>query len=211
MDLMTHALASQPVDVRAALLSMLVAFANAHVLALVYVWSHRSLSYSQSFVQALVMAAIGSSMMMMVIGNNIVWGIGMVGALALVRFRTNLRDSRDMMFVFVSLVIGLAAGTMAYGVAVAGTAVFSLVALYLGRVSFRFKSYFDALVRFTLERGEAGDGTAERCLKSHCSRFALTALQQAAQGDAMEHVYQVRFRGDSSRQERCATWAAWGG
>ncbi len=104
MDFLTRAVTVSAIDVRSALLAMLVAFANSHVLALVYVWSHRSLSYSQSFVQALVMASVGSAMMMLVIGNNIVWGIGMVGALALVRFRTNLRDARDMVFVFVSLV-----------------------------------------------------------------------------------------------------------
>jgi hypothetical protein len=200
MDVLTRAVSTATVDFRAALLAMLIAFANSHVLALVYVWSHRGLSYSQSFVQSLVLASVGSAMMMLVIGNNIVWGIGMVGALALVRFRTNLRDSRDMIFVFVSLVIGLAAGTMAFAVALAGTLLFSAVALYLGRISFGFKSCFDALVRFTLE---AGDGSADAlaCLKRHCSRFALTVVQQVSQGEAMEHVYQVSFRRDESRQE----------
>jgi len=201
VDLLTRATASvQAVDVRSALLAMLVAFLCSHVIALVYLWSHRTLSYSQSFVQALVMAAVGSSMMMLVIGNNIVWGIGMVGALALVRFRTNLRDPRDMMFIFMSLVIGLAAGTMALLVAIAGTGVFSLVALYLGRLSFGFRNYFDALLRFTVAGSEAATASAE-CLRVHCSRSALTVVQQVAQGEAMEHVYQVRFRREGAQQE----------
>jgi hypothetical protein len=199
MDVLSRALSSQTVEVRAALLALIVAFVNSHILALVYVWSHRGLSYSQSFVQTLVMAAVGSAMMMLVIGNNLVWGIGMVGALALVRFRTNLRDPRDMVFVFVSLVIGLAAGTMAFSVAIAGTAVFSLIALYLGRVSFGFRDYFDALLRFTV----AGDG-AERALetlRAHCSRMALTVVQQVPDTAATEHVYQVRFRRSGSQHE----------
>jgi uncharacterized membrane protein YhiD involved in acid resistance len=200
MDFLTRAVSASSIDFRAALLSMLVAFANSHILALVYVWSHRGLSYSQSFVQSLVLASVASAMMMLVIGNNIVWGIGMVGALALVRFRTNLRDSRDMIFVFVSLVIGLAAGTMAYSVAVAGTALFCAIAFYLGRISFGFKSYFDALVRFTVAAGDQS-GTALDCLKQHCSRFALTVVQQVSQGEAVEHVYQVRFRREGSRQD----------
>jgi hypothetical protein len=56
MDVLTRAMSSHTIDVRAALLAMLVAFLCSHVVALVYLWSHRGLSYSQSFVQALVMA-----------------------------------------------------------------------------------------------------------------------------------------------------------
>jgi hypothetical protein len=198
MDFLTRNLSTYTLDWRTAVLAILVAFLNSHVLALVYVWSHRGLSYSQSLVQALVMAAAGSAMMMLVIGNNLVWGIGMVGALALVRFRTNLRDPRDMIFVFVSLVIGLACGTRAYSVAISGTILFSLIALYLGRIPIGFRNYFDALLRFTLP--SAGDGEAVQvCLKRHCSRSVLTMMQQVSQGEVLEYVYQVRFRRSDSR------------
>ncbi|MBL8209855.1 MAG: DUF4956 domain-containing protein [Bryobacterales bacterium] len=202
MDLLNQMSSSTATaDPRLAVAAMLMAFVCSHALALVYVWSHRGLSYSQSFVQALVMASVAAALMMLVIGNNVVWGIGVMGALALVRFRTNLRDSRDMMFVFVSLVVGLACGTSAFTLAIAGTAAFSLVALYLGRMAFGFRNYFDALVRFTLPSGDAATpaGAAE-CLRKHCSRVALTMVQQVAQGDATEHVYQVRFRREDSRQ-----------
>jgi len=189
-------------DVRTAVISMLVAFACTHVLALVYVWSHRGLSFSQSFVQTLVMAGVTTATMMLVIGNNMVWGIGMVGALALVRFRTNLRDPRDMIFVFAALVVGLGAGTRAFAVAIASTVMFSLVALYLSRVPFGLKANFDALLRFTLTAGEtASAGSARECLERHCSRAVLTMVQQVAQGEITEHVYQVRFRRASARQD----------
>ena len=121
-------------DLRAVVVSILAAFASSHVLALVYVWSHRGLSYSQSFVQTLVMAGVATSLMMLVIGNNIVWGIGMIGALALVRFRTNLREPRDMIFIFTALILGIASGTRAFAVVIVGTVAFSLVAIYLSRL-----------------------------------------------------------------------------
>jgi uncharacterized membrane protein YhiD involved in acid resistance len=187
-------------DLPVMLAAMLVAFANAHVLAIVYVWSHRGLSYSHSFVQTLVMAGVATSMMMLVIGNNMVWGIGMVGALALVRFRTNLRDPRDMVFVFASLVTGLASGTGAFAIAISGTALFCLIALYLSRMSFGLRSYFDALLRFTLATGGEQAPDIGGCLRRHCSRFTLTMVQQISQGEATEQIYQVRFRGEASRE-----------
>jgi hypothetical protein len=184
-------------DPRTALIAMLTAFACAHVLALIYVWSHRGVSYAQSFVQSLIMAPVACALMMLVIGSNVVLGIGMMGALALVRFRTNLRDTRDMMFVFMSLVTGIAAGTGAYMLAILGTAVFTLISVYLAKVAFGFRGYFDAILRFTLP---SGDTTADACLKTHCSRVSLTMMQQVAQGLAAEHVYQIRFRNGESRQ-----------
>jgi hypothetical protein len=193
-----NAASSIPVIWQAAAASLLIAFAVCHVIALAYVWSHRGLSYSKSFVQSLVLAGVAAATMMLVIGNNIVWGIGMVGAMALVRFRTNLRDSRDMIFVFDSLIVGLACGTRAYAVAAVATLLFSLTALYLSRMSFGFRNYFDAIVRFTL-RSDAGDGEAHHCLTAHCSRFALTLVQEVSQGEGMEYVYQVRFRRAESR------------
>lgn len=200
MNLLEGNLSTATVEWRAAVVVMLVAFVCSHLLAFVYVWSHRGLSYSQSFVQSLILASVASSMMMLVIGNNIVWGIGMVGALALVRFRTNLRDTRDMIFIFLSLVIGLASGTKAFSVAIAGTVLFCALALYVARISFGSRNYFDALLRFTLRtpQGQASEAPSA-FLREHCSKASLTMVQQVAQGEALEHVYQVRFRREESR------------
>ncbi len=202
MELLNAVNSTLSVDLRTAVVAILAAFAATHVLAVVYVWTYRGLSYSQSFVQSLVMGGVATSMMMLAIGNNLVWGIGMVGALALVRFRSNLRDPRDMIFIFASLIVGIAAGVRAFPIVIAGTVLFSLVAIYLAQVSFGLRNYFDGLLRFTLSTpgGASTSGTQEH-LNRHCSKVVLTMVQQVTQGEATEHVYQVRFRRDRSRQE----------
>ncbi|MBI2686317.1 MAG: DUF4956 domain-containing protein [Acidobacteria bacterium] len=186
-------------DLRIAATVLLSSFAMSHLIALVYVWTHRGLSYSQSFVQTLVMSSVVTSMMMLTIGNNIVWGIGMVGAMALVRFRTNLRDPRDMVFVFAALVTGIAAGTRAYGLGALGTASFSLVAFYLSNVPFGASKSFDGLLRYTAPwDGNANESVAAH-LRRHCRQFVLATVREVRQGEASEHVYHVRFRKDESR------------
>lgn len=187
------------IDMKVAATVLLAAFAMSHTLALVYVWTHRGLSYSQSFVQTLVMGAVVTSIMMLTIGNNLVWGIGMMGAMALVRFRTNLRDPRDMVFVFAALVSGIAAGTRAYGLGVIGTAAFSLVAFYLHYVPFGARKSFDGMLRYTAPwEGGANDGAAA-AMQRHCRQFVLATVREVRQGEASEHVYHVRFRKDESR------------
>ncbi len=186
-------------DLRIAGTVLIAAFAMAHTLALVYVWTHRGLSYSQSFVQTLVMSAVVTALMMMTIGNNLVWGIGMVGAMALVRFRTNLRDPRDMIFVFAALVTGIAAGTRAYALGALGTVAFSLVAVYLAWAPFGARKSFDGLLRYTAPWEGGVNDAAAAIMKRHCRQSVLATVREVRQGEASEHVYHVRFRSDESR------------
>jgi hypothetical protein len=186
-------------DLRIAATVLLSSFAMSHLLALVYVWTHRGLSYSQSFVQTLVMSSVVTSLMMLTIGNNLVWGIGMVGAMALVRFRTNLRDPRDMVFVFAALVCGIAAGTRAYGLGALGTCAFALVAFYLYQVPFGAKRSFDGLLRYTAPWEGLANECVAKLLNQHCRQSVLATVREVRQGEASEHVYHVRFRKDESR------------
>ncbi len=42
---------------------------------------------------------------MTVIGNNIALSLGMVGALSIVRFRTAIKDSRDTVYIFWTIIV----------------------------------------------------------------------------------------------------------
>ena len=188
-------------DLRVTATVLLSAFAMSHLLALVYVWTHRGLSFSHSFVQTLVMSSVVTAMMMLTIGNNLVWGIGMMGAMALVRFRTNLRDPRDMVFVFAALVSGIASGTRAFGLGAVGVVAFSLAAFYLAYVPFGARKSFDGLLRYTAPWQDGVNESATALMQRHCRQFVLATVREVRQGEASEHVYHVRFRKDESRGE----------
>jgi hypothetical protein len=185
---------SSVTDIRTVILSTLVAFFLAHLIAIIYSRCHRGISYSSTFVQSLILGGVVASTLMMAIGNNLVWGIGIVGTLAIIRFRTTLRDPRDMVFVFAALASGIAAGIGAYAVGFVGAISFCLIALYLNYVPFGARSNFDGLLRFTLSNIEIGKGEADGILRTYCSKCVLVSLQQVAQGEESEHAYQVRFR-----------------
>jgi uncharacterized membrane protein YhiD involved in acid resistance len=187
-------------DWKVVLVSILTAFFLCHLVAAAYAMSYRGLSYSRSFVQTLVMGGVVAAMLMLAIGNNLVWGIGIVGTLAIIRFRTNLRDPRDMVFIFAALAAGIAAGVNAYAVAVIGTMAFCLVSLYLNLVPFGARNHFDGLLSFTLPViDDKSRHEVEGIFRAHCAKCVLASLQQAAQGDEAEHAYQIRFRGKASR------------
>lgn len=81
------------------------------VIAFVYNRTHKGSSYSQSFMLTVVFVAIIVAIVMMVIGNNLSLAFALVGALSILRFRTVLKDTKDMTYIFLSLAVGMAAGT----------------------------------------------------------------------------------------------------
>src|SRR3954468_24448196 len=90
--------------------SFLLAFVLGGLIALIYIKSFQGLSYSRNYLHCLVLCPILTALTMQAIGDNVARGIGMVGTISLLRFRTDIKDPRDMVFIFASLGAGLACG-----------------------------------------------------------------------------------------------------
>lgn len=183
-----------------AALSLMMAFVLAKGVAFAYELTYDGLSYNRSYVQSLVLGGVVACILMMAIGDNLARGLGILGTMALVRFRTNVRESRDLIFMFAALAVGVASGVRAYAVAVAGTVAFGLAAGWVAWSPFAKRVRFDGLLRFWLPRGEEVDGQetpaarVRRVLDNHCRRFTLVALRDVAQGETLEYAYQVALR-----------------
>jgi hypothetical protein len=178
-------------DWRRSLLALLLAFALGQVVALVYVATFRGLSYARTTVHGLALGSVVTCMLMLAVGNSIAAGIGLAGGLSAVRFRTTLRDPRDIIFVFGALGVGMACGASAPGVAVLGTLVFSAGALLLHHSGYGTRRQPDGLLRFAVPTSPETETEILKILREHCRTFALVTLREAAHGAMMEHAYQV--------------------
>lgn len=188
-ELLAPALRTDLAGWQPVLFSILLAFALSQAVAAVYVWTFRGLSYSRGFVQTLALVSIVVCSLMLAIGNNLAAGIGVAGGLSIVRFRTSLRDPRDIVFVFASLAAGISTGLQAHAAAVTGTIAFLGAALLLHFSSFGARKSFDGLVRFYAPSGQ--EEAIAKILRAHTQRFVLVTLRAAAQGNVMEHAYQI--------------------
>src|SRR5437667_12690945 len=101
-----------PANWPAVLLGLLLAFACGHIIAWVYMFTHSGLSYSRSFVNALIIMPTIVALVMMVLSNNLITAFGMMAVFAIVRFRNILRDTLDTAYILCVIVIGMAAGTL---------------------------------------------------------------------------------------------------
>ena len=89
------------------LLNIVLAAVLGFFIFLSYAISHRGTIYSRKFNASLVILAVLTGTVMTVIGNNIALSLGMVGALSIVRFRTAIKDSRDTVYIFWSIIVGI--------------------------------------------------------------------------------------------------------
>jgi hypothetical protein len=192
-DLMVSFGGPQSLGTADILCALLMAFLLTSVLATVYRWTFQGLSYSRGFIHTLILGGIIVAMMIMAIGNNLARGLGILGTLAIIRFRTPIRDSRDMMFLFVCLGSGIACGARTYGVAIIGTSVVSLVALFLHWSPFASRREYEGLLRFLLPVEPVSKDEVDEVLKFCCATFDLIAMREAVQGDMIEYSYQVRL------------------
>jgi uncharacterized membrane protein YhiD involved in acid resistance len=183
------------------LLSLLLAFILGQVIAWVYYATHSGLSYSRSFVQALIMITVVVAMVMAVIGNNIITAVGLMGALALIRFRNIIKDTRDIAFIFCSLVIGMATGSQRYATAIVGTTVLSLIVIYLYATSFGTHEPHNGFLRFTLRGHIVPKHPIPGILKRFCGNFTLISSQESGFGSpVVEYAYQLMIRNSAKNE-----------
>lgn len=99
-----------------------------------YWYTHAGTTYSKKFNVSLITLTVLTATVMTVIGNNVALSLGMVGALSIVRFRTAIKDSRDTIYIFWAIIVGICCGVGDYLVASVGTCAVFIVLLFLGRV-----------------------------------------------------------------------------
>jgi uncharacterized membrane protein YhiD involved in acid resistance len=184
------------------LLSLVLAFLLGMAMAWVYYFTHSGLSYSRTFVQSLVLVTVVVAMIMVVIGDNIIRAFGLMGALAIIRFRNVVKDTRDIVFIFCSLVVGMAAGSQRYAIAVLGTIMLSLIAIFLHMTAFGTHQPHNGFLRFSLPGHIGPDHPITRILKRFCGSFTLISVQDSGFGSSeVEYAYQLMIRNAAKNEQ----------
>lgn len=178
-------------------LSLLLAFVLGQLIAWVYQKTHAGLSYSRSFTQSLVLINMVVALVMFVIGDSIVTAFGLIGALAIIRFRNVLKDTRDTVFVFFTLVLGMALGSQRYLAAVLGTLMLLTATVYLYWIRFGTRGLFDGHLSFRLTEA-AQERESLSVLRRFCRQFHSISVRRGA--GVTEFVFQVRLR-DTGRSD----------
>ena len=179
------------------LLSFLCAFFFSSIIAIVYERTFQGLSWSRGLMQSMVLGSIITCLLMSAIGDNVARGIGIVGSLAIVRFRTNLRDPRDLVFLFAALGAGVACGVQAYIAAAFGTVLFCAIAITMQASLFGIRRKYDGLVRFQAPAGPTLSAQISAIMMAVPRTFALVTMRNVSQEEMVDYTYQVKLAQES--------------
>ena len=193
-----------PVNWPAVLLGLVLAFAGGQVVAWIYMVTHSGLSYSRSFVNALIVMPVIVALVMMVLSNNLVTAFGMMAVFAIVRFRNILRDTLDTSYVLIVIVLGMAAGTQKFASAILGTAIVAIAMLYLWATSFGSRHRYDLIVNLHWARSAKETDELRRVLDRHSWKAHLASQRSHESYEGTDLSYRLLLR-DSERAEDLIT------
>ena len=164
------------------ILNLILSFIFGLFISFVYKSTHKGMSYSQSFMITNIFISLIVCMVIMIIGNSIARAFALVGALSIIRFRTVIKDTKDIAYIFWSLAAGMACGTGSYYIAFFGTTIISLVAFILFKTNYGsiFKSEF--ILQFRYEKNLKEKITSyNKKLTEYCK--TSTILNSEVSGD----------------------------
>jgi uncharacterized membrane protein YhiD involved in acid resistance len=113
------------------IINLISSFFLGLLISFVYKKTHKGMSYSQSFIITNIFICLIVCMVIMIIGNSLARAFALVGALSIIRFRTVVKDTKDIAYIFWSLAAGMACGTSSYFIAVTGSSIITIVAFIL--------------------------------------------------------------------------------
>lgn len=114
-----------------ATISMLGALGIMIPVTWVYMITRRLRGYEESVVHTLLILPVTVAGIVMIVQSSLALAFSLAGIVAAVRFRTTLEDTKDAVYVFLAIGVGIACGVQAVGIALALSLVFNAVILAL--------------------------------------------------------------------------------
>lgn len=175
------------------LLALGTAFVLNMLIFFLYRKTYRGVAYNRNFNVGLVLIGLIVTLVVLPIRSNLSLALGMVGALSIVRFRTTIKDPKDVIFTFWSIAVGITCGSGFYVIAVIGVPLIGFILYALEQTNLRGPDSYLLVVHY------AGD--AESAVQAALPKYKLRSRTAASGG--VELMGEVTMNaGDASLADR---------
>lgn len=186
-----------------AIANLSVALLCGFMIGMLYRITYKGVNYSGNYLIAIIMLTMITSLVIMVIGNNLARAFGLVGAMSIIRFRTAIKDTQDIMFIFFALAIGLACGAGMYLISMVGTCFIGLtvwVAVAINSENPKKKEY---LLQIYTHNRQQDNPVILSLIEKYCSKFQLVNVKSMGEESrkVLEISYYVNLRKPTSGAE----------
>lgn len=172
------------------ILSMILAVLLGLSIALVYRYTHKGLNYESSFLSTLVILGPIVTLVMFLIQGDLVLSLGLVGSLSIIRFRTPIKDTRDMVFLFWSIAVGLGVGTLNWTLSILATIILGLLISVFYLVKYGRQTHNEYILVIS-GKDKLNDEIIYAVNQEATVSIQLRSTE--TKGDYFEDVYELRF------------------
>ncbi|ATQ29901.1 DUF4956 domain-containing protein [Rhodococcus ruber] len=190
------------------IVSLSLSFVLASIIGWVYRHTHKNVSYSQSYVQTLVLVGMVIALIMLVVGSNIARAFALVGALSVVRFRNAIKETRDVGFIFLVMAVGMTTGTRFYLLAIAATIAICLVLLIMSKFNWFELDVRRQVVKVQVPPEQQYSAMVEDVLVRYCTEFELVSTESVRSGALTELYYTAQLKKDAKPNELISALSA---
>lgn len=182
------------------IVNIVLAIVLGFLIANTYKYTHKGLSYSQSFTHTILFVTVIVAIVMMVIGGSLARAFALVGALSIIRFRTVIKDTKDTSFVFAALAVGMACGTSNYFLAMIAAVFIIGLSLVVHKTNYGalYKSEFILRFRFSQEVSSAD--YLER-IQEHSKRSNMLHIEPSGDSQYLSLTYDITLKEGASAEE----------
>lgn len=181
--------------------SFVWAFLLSSIIAITHKLTFTGDYYPKNFFQSLVLGAVVTTLVMMAIGDSLARGLGVFGAMAIIRFRTRIDDPRDVLFLFAALSTGLAIGVYGFTISFVGAILFCLVAVLLHFSPFRSFAHHSHLF-FTLENSDRLEAVLKVLTAYVTEHRAITIM--VTKENTLRYHYAVSLKKEFGKEDLVA-------
>ena len=121
---------STSISLSTIIFTLIYAFLISLFVYFIYKLTTKSVIYSKKFNISMCLMSIITAAVVLSMQSNITVSLGMVGALSIVRFRTSIKEPRDLFFLFWSISNGIIIGAQIYSIAIVLAIVLGVATLF---------------------------------------------------------------------------------
>lgn len=177
--------------------ALITALGLSFFIALVYRNTHRGMNYEPAFLTTLVLIAPVVALVMFFIRGDLVLSLGLIGSLSIIRFRTPIKDTRDMVYLFWAIVVGLGCGTENWGMALLATIFIAIIIFLLFLFEYGRPKHYDFVLVVSGKSERSPEGTSA-LLNKYSARSRVRSHDIV--DDGWEIIYELRFTREQEEQ-----------
>jgi len=188
-------------SVKTVLVNLVVALGCGLLISFFYRKSYHGAGQPVTFINSIVILAMITAVVIMVIGNNLARAFGLVGAMSIIRFRTAVKETQDIVYIFFALAIGMAAGVGLHSIAITGTLFIGIIAFIMSKTKLS-ESRREYLLQFNYQDPAGSDEIPYLgVFHDYCRRYKIINTKTLADSDTLELSYYIDLKDISKNNE----------